>query len=60
MGDASPMALGTQTTHSWSYTYGEPTEKKKGSWQHMYTEEPAARDGETDTVSLNIGKTGKK
>lgn len=53
-GAASPTALGTQTTHSWSYKYGEPTEKTKGSWQHIYTGEPAARTGETDSVSHSV------
>ncbi len=47
--NVTPNALGTTTTHSWSYTYGNPKEITKGAWQHFYTGHPAERDGETDS-----------
>lgn len=50
----SPYYLGTQTTHNYSYTYGTPTSMTKGNWTCIYTGEPAARDGEYDTVSHSV------
>ena len=50
----TPQYVGTQTTHSWEYVIGEPTEKTSGSWKHIYTGEPATRDGEYDTVSHSV------
>ena len=49
-----PFYVGTQTDHSWSYSYGKPTEKTKGSWTHFYTGDPAKRDGEYDTASHSV------
>ncbi|WP_313530521.1 hypothetical protein [Anaerotignum sp.] len=46
--------VGTQTTHSWDYVYGSPTEKTKGSWKHFYTGDPTQRDGEYDTASHSV------
>lgn len=53
----APRYVGTQTTHSWSYDYGNPTENTKGSWTHCYTGNPAVRDGEYDTVSHSVSYT---
>lgn len=49
-----PQYVGTQTTHSWEYDLGTPTEQTKGSWTYIYTGEPAQRDGEYDTVSHSV------
>ena len=56
-GTVVPLYLGTNTTHSWTYSYGNPVEKTKGSWTHCYTGSPAKRDGEYDTVTHSVSYT---
>lgn len=53
----APLYVGTQTDHSWSYSYGSPRLKTSGEWNHLYTGEPAQRDGEHDTVSHSTAYT---
>lgn len=50
----SPYYVGTQTTHNYTYTYGAPKSITKGEWNHIYTGNPAARDGEYDTISHSV------
>lgn len=50
----TPQYVGTNTTHSWDYDVGTPTEKAKGSWTHFYTGDPAKRDGEYDTAQHSV------
>ncbi len=52
--EASTRYVGTQTTHSYDYVLGKPTEKTDTKWTHFYTGDPAQREGEVDSAQHSV------